>query len=232
MTHFAIFLIFLVSYGICFGKEFHLGILAPWYKPYHVGTNSAGAIEIALEDMKTNNATFFETNKAGHEFQYTWVDTQCDPSMGIPAAAQLLYSTSNKNQIDAIIGPWCSTVCEPAGYMAREKHIPVISFGCTLERFSDKNLFPTFARTIGGPDYHRGPAFVKLMKQFNFQRVALFFGPEPWSRNQITSIRDQFIRHNIIITDYLPLVRGDFREASNSITDLKIVRERSRGMIY
>ena len=232
MRRFANFLIVVVFQSTCFGKDFHLGIIAPWEKPFPVGTHSAGAIEIAVEDIRTNNVTFYETNKAGHDFKYTWVDTQCNPSKAIPDAAQLLYSTSNKDRMDVFIGPWCSSVCEPVGYMAREKGIPVVSFGCTLQRFSDKSLFPTFARTIGGPGQRRGPVFVRLMKEFNFRRVSLFFGPEAIVISIITSIRDQLIRHNIIITDYLPLVKGDLREESNSITDLKAVRDRSRGMIY
>ena len=232
MRHLVYFMLTLIIHSTCCGKDFHLGILAPWGKPFPIGTHSAGAIEIALEAIKTNKITFYEINKTGHNFQYTWVDTQCNPSKAIPDVAQLIYSLSFKNQMDAFIGPWCSSVCEPVGYMAREKHIPVVSFGCDLQRFSDKLLFPTFARTYGGPGQRRGPAFVNLMQEFDFQRVSLCYGPEALMISTITSIRDQLIKHHVTVTDYLPLIRGDFRKVDNSLRDLKAASDRSRGMVY
>ena len=100
-------------------------------------------------------------------------------------------------------------MCEPVGYMARVKRIPVVSFGCDLQRFSDKQLFPTFVRTYGGTGQRRSPAFVKLMEEFDFQRVSLCYGPEALMISTITSIRDQLIKRHVTVTDYLPLIRGD-----------------------
>ena len=88
------------------------------------------------------------STKQRHYFRYTWVDTQCNPSKAIPDAAQTALLYESQRSLECLFRTWCSSVCEHVGYMTREKRIPVVSFGCTLQRFSDKDLFPTFARTI------------------------------------------------------------------------------------
>ena len=151
-------------------------VLAPWNGFYAVGKHGIGALYIAQDVIRSDNITFRESNKASHDFTFTYKDMKCDPSIGIPEIAELLYYGNNSDHdINGFIGPGCSSVCESAGFLARYWKKPMISFGCVSNKLLNKLIYPTFARTTGQVNY--APLYVEFKQTLNYKRVAIFTTP-------------------------------------------------------
>ena len=46
-------------------------------------------------------------------------------------------------------GPSCESVCQPAGLLAAELDMAMISYGCESTRLANETVYPTFSRTSG-----------------------------------------------------------------------------------
>ena len=57
-------------------------------------------------------------------------------------------SWSDAEDLDGIIGTTCSGPCVNVGLLASAWNIPMISPSCMIEVMSNKNTYPTFARTM------------------------------------------------------------------------------------
>ena len=208
-------------------KVFHLGIVAPWNGFYAVGSHSAGAALIALDKIRSDNVTFSEIHKAGHDFDFQWRDTKCTPKYGIPAIAELIIEDCDisSTSVDAIIGPTCSIVCEPGGYLANHWNKPMISFGCVSNLLSDKSVYPTFARTYG--TNHYGMAYIRVFQIYNFRRIAIFSSKDGLYISLSQSIRKLCYDSGISVTYY-----SSFGGDSRGLRDvLKILKGRCRGNV-
>jgi ABC-type branched-subunit amino acid transport system substrate-binding protein len=83
--------------------------------------------------------------------------------------------------VDAFIGPVFSVVCEPTGLLAARWNLPMISWGCSSSKLSDKTRYPTFART---KTYGRtnptntSLAMAAVMKHFKWKIAFIFYSTE------------------------------------------------------
>ena len=207
-------------------KTFHLGVLASWNGFYAVGKHGIGALYVAHDVIKSDDITFREINKAGHNFKFTYKDTECDPGIGIPEVAALLcYGNNSDHSIDGFIGPACSSVCEPAGYLARYWRKPMISFACVSNKLSNKQIYPTFART-SGPVYY-APLYVAFIQTLNYKRVAIF--TTPVYNPLALSLRKYFIKARILVTDYVSFDEQTIRKQTDIKRDLSDISRRCKG---
>ena len=196
------------------------------------GSHGAGALHIVVERILQDNATFYEINRAGHEFKYAWTDTEWKATVGIPRVADLLYGFGPlQKPIDVLFGGVCSLICEPLGYVAREKSMPMISFGCYSNLLSDKSLYPTHARTAG-PFYLVAPMFVAVVKHFKYIRVAVFTGAQAFYSDTAKVIRKELIKTGIFVTDFVILPRTSSRDKPSSITELLTIRRRCKSKMH
>ena len=101
------------------------GIWAP-------GTEIAGAAALAVHEV--NQAKMFPRRG----LEYSWADSGCSAQQGLAAMGKLLGEASN---VDAVIGPGCSSACEVTSYLAGGQQIPQISWGCTASSLSNKEKF-------------------------------------------------------------------------------------------
>ena len=224
-------LVFDISMSCC-GKTFYFGVAGPWEGFYAAGSHGAGALHIVVERILKDNATFYEINHAGHEFKYAWTDTECKATVGIPRVADLLYGFGPlQKPIDVLFGGVCSLICEPLGYVAREKNMPMISFGCYSNLLSDKSLYPTHARTAG-PFYLVAPMFVAVVKHFKYIRVAVFTGAQAFYSDTAKVIRKELIQTGIVVTDFVILPRTSSGDKPSSITELLTIRRRCKGKMH
>ena len=211
------------------GKDFIFGLIGPWSGFYAAGEHTAGAVPLALEVIKNDNITFREINHAGHEFKFTWTDTGCNPSIGIPKVSDLLYGFGPfETKVDVIFGSVCSVVCEPGGYLAREKNVPMISYGCFSDLLSDKSIFPTFARTTG-PVTLFAPAYVQIMQSYGYTRVALFTGVEPFYSLLGKAIRESLVQAGILVVDMVTLQGLSSGGKSTVLSELSQIRHNCKG---
>ena len=221
-----LFFLFCVFGKICGDKIIHLGILGPWNKSIAIGSHCAGAILIAIDEIESDTNTFREIHRAGHNFTFTWVDTQCHPSFGISLITQFFCKN---NKVDAFIGPVCSVVCEPAGYLANYWRKPMISFGCQSDKLSDKSVYPTFARTFGRT--LNGPVYLRFLQTMNYKQVAIFSAHESVWISLAASIRKLLIKAEISVTDYLTFGEPGRRGKDDLSRDLESIRQRCKGKV-
>ncbi len=108
-------------------KTFFFGLLFPWQGFSPVGSHSAGAVTVAINVIHNDTDTFPLFHKAGHRMNFTWDDTECDASVGLPLITELHFATPGQ-QVDFFIGPGCSVICEPGGLLVTDWNLPMISW--------------------------------------------------------------------------------------------------------
>ncbi|XP_069945646.1 guanylate cyclase 32E [Cherax quadricarinatus] len=91
--------------------------------------------------------------------------------MSILQTAQLWISN-----ISAYIGP--QETCVHEARMAAAFNLPMISYFCTHPETSDKESFPTFARTRP-PDNQISKSVTSILKRFNWRKVTFFYNNSP-----------------------------------------------------
>ena len=222
-------MLFLVLFILCFlnchqCKLFVLDILFPWKGFWAVGSHSAGASTLALEAVKSDKLKFTAVRAGNHSFNLTWHDTECTPKYGLPLLVDGYY-----NNVDVFIGPICSVICEPGAHLATKWKLPMVSFGSTSSLMSDKNIYPTFART-SSPVEMAAPFFLMLMRKFGYRRVAVFTGYEPIWNTAAAAIRSYLLASRINVIHFSTFERNfDSNNLKNLYTDLKRIKENCKG---
>lgn len=158
-----ILVIFLRSHTI-HSKEIRLGAMIPWTGTWPGGPRMASAIIIAIDEVKKRNIL------PGYNITYLWRDTKCQAGPTLNAVADFC---SSKPRVDAFIGSACSIGCVPSAHLAAHWNIPICSYGCNDDTLSDKNTYPTFARTVSSISKATGVIFVHLMQRYKWDRVAM-----------------------------------------------------------
>uniref|UniRef100_A0AAY4CUY2 Taste receptor type 1 member 3 n=1 Tax=Denticeps clupeoides TaxID=299321 RepID=A0AAY4CUY2_9TELE len=72
----------------------------------------------------------------------------------------------------AVIGPYSSEIVSVVGQLLGFFLLPLVSYGATSDTFSDKNLYPSFMRTVPS-DRLQAEGMVRLLKEFNWNWVAV-----------------------------------------------------------
>ena len=217
-----IFLLYFIKIYEC--KVFVLHILFPWRGFWAVGSHSAGAATLALEDVKSDKLKFSTLYRGNHSFLLTWNDTECTPKYGLP-----LLVDGYDNHVDVFIGPICSVICEPGGHLVTKWELPMVSFGSTSSLMSDKKLYPTFART-SSPVEMTAPFFLLLMKRFKYDRVAIFASYEAIWNTAAAAIRSYLLVSGINVLHFSTFERDfDSNSLKNLYTDLKRIKTFCKG---
>ncbi len=147
-------------------SEIKLGVSIPWTGTnWDAGRRFASGILIAVEKINNDPSLL-----PGYNVTFEWKDSQCEESASLTVAVDMYMN--NIPRIHALIGPACSDGCKAVGYLANHWNIPIVSYGCGSEQLSNKVKFPTFVRTVGV--YSKsGNIFVRLMKRYNWDRIAI-----------------------------------------------------------
>ena len=208
-------------------KVFTFGLLFPWQGFVPVGSHSAGAVTIALEEIQNDTTTFALLHSGGHRINFTWADTECEESVGLPLITDMYFGI-HYEPVDAFIGPGCSVICEPGGHLITDWAIPMISWGSTSSAMSDKILYPTFARTIA-PNWRSANFFVKTLLNFDYERVAIFYSSDNvWSLTAVY-LKAEFESAGIEVAVYVMFQAGE-NGKENEKEELRIAAEKTRGM--
>ncbi|XP_022085768.1 atrial natriuretic peptide receptor 1-like [Acanthaster planci] len=222
-------------------RKINLGLLFPWEGSNPVGSYGGGAAAIAVDKVNSEGRQEYGAiHAAGLEFDYIWRDTNCETKVGLPVFSDLHYENELGVPIDAYIGPGCSIICEPGGILAAHWGTPVVSWGCTSDTLSQKETYPTFARTTS-PSKFVAPFFTRIMQHFGYDRVAIIY-----SSHHLWSLTAQNIKTDLEENGIMVSVFGQFepleklaeankanieREAQNKKKQLEDAKERSRVFI-
>nr|XP_037286310.1 guanylate cyclase 32E-like [Rhipicephalus microplus] len=77
-----------------------------------------------------------------------------------------------RQNVSAFIGP--QETCVHEAFLAAALNLPMVSYFCLVRDTSDKQRFPTFARTRP-PETHISKSVVALLAHFDWRQVALFY---------------------------------------------------------
>jgi ABC-type branched-subunit amino acid transport system substrate-binding protein len=114
-----------------------VGILLPlsgsWPEGDQRGKMIAGAAMLAVQDVNSDLSLL-----DGKELKYSWEDSGCGSLESMVGTNKILLQAG---QLDAIIGPACSSACESSAYLLRDRAVPQVSFGCTESSLIKK--YPT-----------------------------------------------------------------------------------------
>ncbi len=127
------------------------------------------------------------------------------------------------DKLDGIIGSGCSTVCEPTSLLAAAWGIPVVSWGCSSMRLSNKLAYPTYSRSAG-TSLGRLPAIAYVAKKLNWNRTCIISTPEPIYKLQ-ASVLFSIIQeqgHYVELHTVESTVRGKYIIKENMETLTKI----------
>ncbi|XP_068673835.1 atrial natriuretic peptide receptor 1-like isoform X3 [Montipora foliosa] len=124
------------------------------------GEYHASAMTIAVDNINKD-----PTLLPGINLSFIWADSECDEEKSIEA---LIHQ--REKGVHAFIGFGCK--CSTQARMAAALNLPIISHMCTSNVVSDKELYPTFARTIFG-DSSIGPSVLAIMKNFDWNVVGI-----------------------------------------------------------
>lgn len=147
-------------------QQIKLGVPIPWSgDSWDAGRRFAAGITVAVEEINKNPNLL-----PGYNVSFVWGDSKCQESDGL--AVMLDMYTKTDHPVNAIIGPACSDGCKVGAMLASHWNIPIISYGCAASFLSSPTTYPNFARTVGV--YSKsGRIFVKLMKQYGWDRIAI-----------------------------------------------------------
>lgn len=96
----------------------------------------------------------------------------CDARTGMQAVVNMW---SSEGSLDVIIGAGCSGVCMQVGLLAAAWNLPEISPNCQSDLLSDREVYPTFIRTVTPISGFLGPALA-LLDRFKWHRLAIISG--------------------------------------------------------
>ena len=212
------------------GKVFMLGVLFPWGGWFACGEHGCGgAVLVAVDEINSDPVRFPTFHSQGHQLAITYADSGCDAAVGLPYMPEM-YFAHGFPPIDAYIGPACSVICEPGGHMAKKWKIPMVSFICTSTILSDKTLYPTFARTAA-PSLTVAPFFGQMMKEFGFERAAIFYSSQNIQVLTAIAIKEEFLRIGVLVTDFVIFEPGPLGKLQEHRA-LQQASRRSRGEMF
>ncbi|KAK2163896.1 hypothetical protein LSH36_72g00037 [Paralvinella palmiformis] len=156
------------------GRNFKLGLLCP---KSHIRLGWDITVVAAYKAIETANMNGILTN---HTVEIVYRNDRCNNKYG----AGMTVALRDEEDVDAYLGPPCSTSTKVAGLLAAFWNRPMFTHGATDPAISDKSIFSTVVRVA--------PAFTKmsagvaaLVKYFGWRRVVMI-------SSRIIGVRDVF----------------------------------------
>ncbi|XP_019613608.1 PREDICTED: gamma-aminobutyric acid type B receptor subunit 2-like [Branchiostoma belcheri] len=134
------------------------------------GSGVPAAVELALQDINDNNNVL-----ADYNLVMLWNGTKCDPAIGTKVFFDAMYQLPPKLML---YGGTCSSVTSLISMSAPYWDLTQLSYDVTSPEFSDRKKYPTFFRTVPS-DLDFNPARLRLLRHFNWTRVATLYQDEP-----------------------------------------------------
>lgn len=218
-----------------------MGLLFQWEGANPVGSRGGGAAKIAIDEINSEagKQRYGAIHAAGHELDFVWKDTNCETKVGLPVFSDLHNNNELGRSVDAYIGPGCSIICEPGGILAAHWEVPVVSWGCTSDTLSQRQTYSTFARTTA-PSKFSAPFFTDIMKNFNYNRVAIIYSSHHLWSLTAQILKTDFEENNITVATFNQfepvekLAEANLasiqREAGNRYKQLEVAKLTSKGL--
>ncbi|XP_061074748.1 taste receptor type 1 member 3 [Conger conger] len=107
--------------------------------------------------------------------------------------------TEYSTRVMAVIGPQTSDMTSVIGKLLGFFLMPLISYGATSEKFSDKRLYPSFLRTVPS-DKRQAEAIIQLLKRFNWTWVAMVGSDDEYGKQGIWELSSLATNNGICVS--------------------------------
>ncbi|XP_057310994.1 atrial natriuretic peptide receptor 1-like isoform X2 [Hydractinia symbiolongicarpus] len=201
-----------------------LGVLIPYtlgdshLTSYYSGKYYASAMYLAIDDINNNKNLL-----PNHRVEIVWADTMCDWKKAVTLQMGMIHNES----VDAFIGGGCQG-CKATARNAGAINVPMISHMCLDSELSEKETYPTFARTepIGR---QLTPAIQELLRYFKWTKFAMVVENSTMYRRAHKNIKEKFASQ-ILATKYIPAPSQYTYEYHyhKAVEDMKYLSKRAR----
>uniref|UniRef100_A0A914UU88 Guanylate cyclase n=1 Tax=Plectus sambesii TaxID=2011161 RepID=A0A914UU88_9BILA len=127
-------------------------------------STTASAVTIALDRINKEHLL------DDVDWEFKWYFSECSEAYTSGYTNKLIQ----EDKVDVILGMPCSISTIVTGALAAFYEIPVISFASTAVDFSDKQRFPTMARTVPSV-FQMGRALLGLLEFFDWHQIAFLY---------------------------------------------------------
>ena len=107
-----------------------IGFLVPMDGAWDIGTTMASALPMAVDNLQE------DPSLAGYNVTWMWRNSECRPGAALAAMTELLQKGA-----DILVGPGCSTSCEPTQLLASTINLAQVFFFIAI--FLSENVFIT-----------------------------------------------------------------------------------------
>ncbi|XP_070553587.1 gamma-aminobutyric acid type B receptor subunit 1-like isoform X2 [Ptychodera flava] len=121
------------------------------------------AAKLAIDDINDGNVL------PGYQLTMYFNDTQCDPGVGADALFDQLY---RKPPMIMLLGSACSEVSKHIAQIVPFWNLVMLSYASTSVALTDRELYPTFYRTVA-PDSAHNAARAAFLHHFRWKKVAI-----------------------------------------------------------
>ena len=219
-------LLLAVSAGTIESSTLKLGIMGDnrtgWTEFYFSFTTLGGAVPIAVDAINQNSSIL-----PNYTIEVVYGITNCNDRLSLVTLIEL----EQNYDVDAIIGPQCSSECLASGLLASQWNIPIITPVCSTNDLSTfaESKYDTFMRVTGAN--HVGKALAVIAHHLGWDHIAIIqpsYVKEPrvYVADSMENACEEFnisvIRENL----YTPNQRDTIRLA------LENVMYRARSMFF
>ncbi|PIN23396.1 Glutamate-gated kainate-type ion channel receptor subunit GluR5 [Handroanthus impetiginosus] len=159
-----------------------------------IGKAAKVAIEAAVEDVNSSPDVL-----KGTKLNITMLDSHFSGFLGIIEAIHFM-ATENV----AIIGPQSPVTARALSYLAKELHVPLLSFSATDPTMSSLQ-FPYFVSTSVN-DVFQMAAIADIVKYYGWRDVIAVYVDDDYGRNGISVLSDQLAARSCQISYKAPLM--------------------------
>ncbi|XP_053728221.1 extracellular calcium-sensing receptor-like [Synchiropus splendidus] len=108
------------------------------------------------------------------------------------------HSQACSRRIQAVLGHSSSGVSEDINLILSPLSIPQVSYLSTCACLSDKNLYPTFFRTVPS-DRFQAQALVQLMKSFDWRWLGIIYSGTSYARSAVADFVSDAMKEGICV---------------------------------
>lgn len=172
------------------------------YRP--IGIASAAKMAVDAINSKTGPNRLLR----GYKLNLLLTDGKCQPDVVMKTFVDYVF-LRKYNQLVGILGPACSDAVEPLAGVSKHYKTVVISYSAEGSKFSDRNKYPYFFRTIGENHQYKY-VYLQLLKKLQWYQVASLTQEGTKYAEYISSLHDLLTTNNItfVINRKFPADRG------------------------
>lgn len=162
------------------GPPIKLGVVHPMSGPAALlGQTARQGVLMAVDELNANGGLL-----GGRKIELTWGDDKCDPASAVDAIRQVI----TLGDVDAILGPQCSSAVLATMPVIDDEQVPMIVFAATSPKITEQAGAGGYKWTfrINPHDGLMGPAMAKVVvEELGIKTISMICLNNDWGRGNV-----------------------------------------------